>query len=418
MKKFLQFCNNIIHRDSFLRVISVFIAILAWFYIINIINLTKEKSFTHIPIQINKAGSVPDRNNLTMLLPDPNLFIDVKVSGPRSSLLNFDKDNITASLNMDSVVSDGKYNLDVKVDTGDSQIHVTEQNPSQLSIEFSKKATRKIQIFLDVTGVLPQNYYVINQNIVPVYVDVEGPEKIVNAISIVKAVVDIEGAKSQIAEIPNLLFLDSNGSNIDKSNLTISKEQAAVTVDIAYRKTVPVRVELKNHFGGDESMYTTLSYSLPEVEIQGDESIVSKIEDIYLGQLFLDEINGQSQKFDSPLPITNDYIYTKPDLKLIQIDVSFGDAKIKNVSFNKEYLNKFTFNNIPENKTPVISSENAILSVRSLPYILDRITADKLKGVVDLSLPNENGDYPVTFYPETGVSCGFMNQVYVSVDFS
>ncbi|MDF2685225.1 MAG: hypothetical protein K0S55_406 [Clostridia bacterium] len=422
MKRFIKFCNDIIHKDSFLRVISVFIAILLWLYILSISDFLRTERYTKVPIIIEEAGSVPDRNDLIMLLKDKKLFVTVTVSGPSAAFVGFKQDNIKATLNLDPVVSPTKYNLKVIVDTGDSQINVDTVYPSTIPIEFSKKKTKSFTIDIATKGTLPENYYQINSTLSPTEVDITGPEKYVNSINKVIAEINIDGQKSLVSAEPNLLFLDNMGNNVNTDFLTIDYKQAAVTVDIAYQKTIPLKfTPYNNKYGGDETSYTTYSYSpIKEITVQGNESVVKILEYIDLGRFsFETDITRSPLTFSASLPFSTDYKYTgiPIDLKTIDVTVDLGDAEINNIRFNKAQFDNFTFINVPLNKIPVITSKSATLSIRSLPYILDRINASSFIGTVDLSKQNENGNYPVSFTIPGETSYGLMNQVYVSVDF-
>jgi hypothetical protein len=384
--------------------------------------MSREKSFTKVPVIIDEAGSVPDRNDLMMLLKDRNLYVNVTATGPSTSLINLKKENIKATLNLDPVVSPTKYSLDVIV-SGDPNI-TFKFKPEKFTIEFSKKKTKTFPIEIVPKGKLPENYYEINKTVTPSEVEISGPEVVVNSISKVVADVNIDGQKSPVSENPDLLFLDNSGSNVNTDFLVIDYKQAKVDFDIAYRKTLPFKFTPNNNvFGGDETSYTTYTFSpIKEITVQGDESVVEKLDSIDLGRFNYEvDVLKSPIIFPAPLPETRGYTFIlptgiSPDLKTIDVTVDLGDAKIKNIRFGKDQLDKFTVINVPANKIPVITTTSATLSIRSLPYILDRIYADSFIGTVDFSKPSDNGEYPVSFTIPGENVYGLMNQVYVKVE--
>ena len=98
MKKFLTSLSSkfssLIRRNGFLKIISVILAVFAWFAIIYYANPTNSAEFRNVPIKIHYEGSVPGNNGLMMLLTDTNFTCEVKVQGGRTALLVLNADDI------------------------------------------------------------------------------------------------------------------------------------------------------------------------------------------------------------------------------------------------------------------------------------------------------------------------------------
>ena len=99
----------LISRNGFLKIISVILAIFAWFAIIYYANPTNSAEFRNIPIKIHYEGSVPGNNGLMMLLTDTNFTCDISVEGGRTALLVLNSNDISSTLNFEAIASAGIY---------------------------------------------------------------------------------------------------------------------------------------------------------------------------------------------------------------------------------------------------------------------------------------------------------------------
>ena len=129
MKKFLTSLSSkfssLIRRNGFLKIISVILAVFAWFAIIYYANPTNSAEFRNVPIKIHYEGSVPGNNGLMMLLTDTNFTCEVKVQGGRTALLVLNADDISATLNFDSIASAGIYEVPLNVSVLNSDVTCT-----------------------------------------------------------------------------------------------------------------------------------------------------------------------------------------------------------------------------------------------------------------------------------------------------
>ena len=146
MIKFVNLWKRLINNDSFLKIISVLIAVFLWFWIISTAKPTNKKEFQSIPVQISYEGSMPDKQGLMMLLADQNIFVNLVISGPRSNLFTFSENDIKATLNFSAVAAPGTYQLPVSVTLTDEHLSVESVSPQIMNISFAKKVTRDIAI--------------------------------------------------------------------------------------------------------------------------------------------------------------------------------------------------------------------------------------------------------------------------------
>lgn len=417
MKKISGFFGNLFKNSIFIKVVSVLIAIGVWLYIVNVVDPRKSEDYTNIPISFAYEGTVPYNNNLMPLVTNRNFFVDIRISGARTSLLNFSKDKISASLNFNAVGAEGIYDIPISISLGDDSLTYEIIGSDTVTLEFVKKSTTTLNVDFQKIGNYKSGYSAVEQTVSPEIITVEGPKSIIDTIGRAEVLVDVSGSAKNIVEIADISLFTTDGSYVDRTYLSLSDSQATVSVALQYKKSVKVTTSLLNPYGGNESSYATVSYSpSPYLYLQGDESTLSLIENYNIGDINLAEITDSKKTFEFNIS-NKDGIEVISDSKTVSVTVDLGNVSTRNYSLDSLNLEACTFLNVPEGMTPKISDIRKRITLRAQEHTLGELTSDSFKLYVDLSaIPNEDGQYPLIIELPVGVSGGFLNPYYVNVD--
>ena len=417
MKKINEFFAHLFKSSIFIKIVSVVIAICVWLYIVNVVDPRKSEDYLNIPVAFAYEGTVPYNNNLMPLVTSRNFFVDIRVSGARTSLLNFSKDKINASLNFNAVGAEGIYDIPISVSLGDDGLTYEILGSDTVTLEFVKKSSTTLNVDFQKIGNYKSGYSVVEQTVSPELITVEGPKNVIDTISYAEVRVDVSGSAKNIVEIADIALLTADGSYVDRTYLSLSDSQATVSVALQYKKSVKVTTSLLNPYGGNESAYATVSYSpSPYLYLQGDEGTLSLIENYNIGDINLAEITGSKKTFEFNIA-NRDGIEVISDSKTVTVTVDLGNVATKNYSLSSLNLESCTFLNVPEGMTPKISDIRKKITLRAQEHTLGELTSDSFKLYVDLSsIPNEDGQYPLIIELPSGISGGFLNTYYVNVD--
>ncbi|MBE6896059.1 MAG: hypothetical protein E7477_03055 [Ruminococcaceae bacterium] len=417
MKKISVFFGNLFKNSIFIKVVSVLIAIGVWLYIVNVVDPRRSEDYTNIPISFAYEGTVPYNNNLMPLVTNRNFFVDIRISGARTSLLNFSKDKISASLNFNAVGAEGIYDIPISISLGDDSLTYEIIGSETVTLEFVKKSTTTLNVDFQKIGNYKSGYSAVEQTVSPEIITVEGPKSIIDTIGRAEVLVDVSGSAKNIVEIADISLFTTDGSYVDRTYLSLSDSQATVSVALQYKKSVKVTTSLLNPYGGNESSYATVSYSpSPYLYLQGDESTLSLIENYNIGDINLAEITDSKKTFEFNIS-DKDGIEVISDSKTVSVTVDLGNVSTRNYSLDSLNLEACTFLNVPEGMTPKISDIRKKITLRAQEHTLGELTSDSFKLYVDLSaIPNEDGQYPLIIELPVGVSGGFLNPYYVNVD--
>ena len=259
MKKIADFFSRLFKNSLFLKILSVLIAIGVWLYIVNVADPQKSEEYQNVPVSFVFEGTVPYNNMLMPLVTSRSFSVDIRVSGSRTSLMNFSKDKIRASFNFNAVAAEGIYEIPISVSLGDDRLTYEIIGSDTITIEFVKKSSATFNIDFQRIGNYKSGYSVVEQTVSPETVTVEGPKSVVDTISFAEVMIDVTDSAKNIVEASDISLLTADRAYVDRTFLTLSTSQATVSVALQYKKSVKVTTSLLNPYGGDESSYATVT---------------------------------------------------------------------------------------------------------------------------------------------------------------
>ena len=383
--------KELLNNNNFLKILSVFLALFVWIYIIYNVNPINEKVFDRMEVNLAFEGSIPDRNNLIYLMTDPNLTVSVTVSGSRTELINLSKEDIKVSLNLDSVLAAGTYNVNVTASTGNKDLTVTEIYPKSFTIEFAEESSRLIPVEVVTTGTFPDGYQIDEQKLSPKEITVTGPAQTVNSIEKASISVPTTNVKDSISGLFDIVLTNSVGENVDRRYLTISDPSVQADLKVAYHKTLPTSVELINDSGSNnKESLISVTLDTKTLEAIGPEKTLAGLESFKVGPLDTSQITKSGQ-------IT---------LPVIAMDgVTFNATEVQaTVAIEKDVATKILTYKTAEmtcilpdadGKVARIPAGTVKITVRGKADTLKNLTTATLKCHVDVSEPKEDGTYPV-----------------------
>lgn len=419
MKKFLTSLSSkfssLIRRNGFLKIISVILAVFAWFAIIYYANPTNSAEFRNVPIKIHYEGSVPGNNGLMMLLTDTNFTCEVKVQGGRTALLVLNADDISATLNFDSIASAGIYEVPVNVSVLNSDVTCTSVSPSSIKIEFVKTATKTLDVGVKYENSLADGYEAVEENITPKKVTVTGPAEIVRTIASASTTVDLALSNTDINTQSAISLFDKDGNLVEMKYLTLDVNEIQTKLKVVYRRTLPLTVDVVNIYGGDESSYANIICDPATVTVQGDEETLDALGDrISLGQFDVSELGTGSRTIEMIYPTIDGVTFVAPD-NSVSVTVQLNGAHTKTLVLTQSEMNDlFTYTQTPNGATAHVTSQKLNVKVRSNK--INDITINSLHYSINFNEKNERGQYRVVITNKSGVPVGILDKYYVSVE--
>lgn len=257
--------RDIMKKDITIKIISILIAIILWFSILDKnTNPTIERDID-IPIKVLNENSLDNKN---IRLKDRSFPKNVRVTveGKKDKIDSLGSNYFHAQLDMGNVrsVNDKELLIDVTYDKGDFTVVTA---PKTVTLNLEKIVQGKYTVDVNQTGSLSRNYKVIRVTVVPKDVEIKGSESIIKNISKALITVNVDNFdKDYAGELPCRFF----GS--DGQEYTAYLENMPVNVKLEVAKEVSVVPDIKgtparNYIITDKKVTPSKVYIIGQPEI-------------------------------------------------------------------------------------------------------------------------------------------------------
>ncbi|WP_286934541.1 MULTISPECIES: YbbR-like domain-containing protein [Aminobacterium] len=273
----------------FLRIISVVIAILLWFYVAGDRGGEVVRTF-RCPVDFS---NVPQQT----ILRAETREVEVSVSGSRTMLDGLKQGSILCEVDTKGL-SLGKYRLAVRAIVP-KDVKVVGINPAQIAIEMVRYIDRMIPVDVVVKDGLPPGLYLESVHITPKDVTVRGVEKDLARIKGVRITPTLDQLKSGEDVV---LPVEVNKSEVFEDQIDIDPKEVHLTAVLAKglpKKKVPVNVQVIGEPNSDFSVKAII-VEPSEVEVEGP---YNKLEALPKVETETIDITGLSQEQSMIVPL-------------------------------------------------------------------------------------------------------------------
>jgi len=163
--------RNLLLNNLFLKLISLFFAIILWFYITPVVSRDTLEMNYALPLQLK---NIPDDMIVTGKVED---HINVRLKGRQSIIRDLDPDELNVSLNLSGAREGARYytldhdNLNVP-----GKVDVVSMNPQKIKIEIVRLMRKEVDVKANISGKPASGYRIKSVSVSPAKIILEGPE--------------------------------------------------------------------------------------------------------------------------------------------------------------------------------------------------------------------------------------------------
>lgn len=376
-------------NNIFLMIVSGVVSVVIWFSL----TLTAFPETTviikEVPIDYSLDGSYADVVGLS-IIGDVTPTVNVKISGLRYVIGDYDVDDIVVSPIFDSVRASGQYELALDVRSADGdQITVDLVEPSSVHAEFDYFITKTFSVeqgtlVADLSNVSAGSGYILDSDditISPSEVTVSGPKDYVDQVT--SCVVSFEESMI-LRESSNItasnIKLYSGNAVYEHPRIVVETDSVNILVPVYMKKTLKLGVEVQTYF--DQFDISSLSYEINpgSIVVRSQNAALQNLSELSLGYIDLRQVTiGSTFSF----VISESSYYT---------NISGNDSAT--VSFPLEgYATKdVTINNsqiyvvnVPDGYNVTVETEKIRnITIVGPADIIDQIVSSDVIGQIDL----------------------------------
>ncbi|MDQ3931169.1 MAG: CdaR family protein [Chloroflexota bacterium] len=221
--------------------LSAVLALLLWFYVVNLENPEQITIFKGLPVDVRGAGS-----NIKVL-NSPLPPVDATVQAPQNVMANLTKSDIRPYVDLTGL-SGGVHDLPIVAQIPGAQggeANVT-LSPNSVQVQLEAQITRTFTITVQTQGNPTFGYGLEPPQVNPGHVQVTGSAEAVGRIAQVVVQVDVEQKSGTQQGSKQPVALDSSGAEIPGLSFDPSAVSAVVPIkQLLNYKLVPVRVPVQ-----------------------------------------------------------------------------------------------------------------------------------------------------------------------------
>ena len=284
-------------NDKIIMILSILIAIGIWAVISINVYPTMEKVYYNVPVQISLENSYAEANQLSVMTSSAET-VTVKLSGNRSQIGDIKAEDLTAQVDVSSVMLPRTYKLSMNIDCGKSaEFEVVSIDPPTVSVSFDKIISKELEITPQLENVrIAEGYMSGDAVVTPSTVTVTGPQDTVNSITKVCARVSPEKELDSTYEFTTDELILYNGNAVisnDNDLISFDKNSFAIQIPVFVRQTLPLEVNIINAPDKFDLDYfrSQLVFSLNEIDIAAPNDKIKELKSLNIGTINMREVD-------------------------------------------------------------------------------------------------------------------------------
>lgn len=351
--------DHLFSSKQFLLVLSLAAAMVLWMIVISLQPNT-EGTIAGVPVDLDINSVAYTSQNLDIIDP-PAVMVRVRVTGDGSTLASLTAADVVVYPDYSKVTGEGTYTLPLEAKKTSSGLNargfeIKEILPQDtIQLTFSKMATKKLDIEVNVSGVEPaEGYYVDRQPVVvPDTVTIRGPEAEVARVARAVAEVKLEGERSDSVIAPAVLkLLDANGSEVHSDAISTDTTEVEVTINVLKIKEVPLKLEFTGVPAGYDPGQLQPSLSQSTIRVAGPTEQVDALEEVTAGYVDLSRFTlGEKVTVDVMLP---ENLRNVDDLQTVDVTFNTYGYTTKTVAISADEIRAI---NVPAGTTVDITTQ-------------------------------------------------------------
>jgi len=388
--------NEILKRDSTLKIFSVVAAILIWLYVVDVQNPEIELTYRGIPVSFINSNYI-EQFGLTVI-NESTQAIDVRIKGRRKVLAEISSSSIKAIADLSGFNREGEFYVPVQVQLPDSSLIVIDKKPYNISVQLDKLIQVQKTITVIPNGQPAESYIVSEPVVTPNIVTLKGPSTIINTVNDVRADVNLDGVSEDVVVQSVIKVYDKNGKEIVDRNVVKDVDSVEVAYNVLKVKSVPVVPVFTGTLPADDLTIVKSEVIPSHIKIAGKNTLLDGITQIKTQNINLNSIDNDTEieiPINMPEGVKDVDNITSAKVRIDVEKVITKSIQVKNISAA----------NIPKGYSYQLLTNSIDVTVKGYKSRMEALDDSKLSAVVDLkNLEDGQHEVPVTINTDADIS--------------
>lgn len=299
-----KFMNNL-----GLKIMALVFAAFLWLIVVNIDDPIETTTFRNIDVTVQNPEVVSNEGKTYKVLDDTQK-VSVMVTAKRSVLSKISAASIVATADMTEMQIDALIPITATI-PGYEGKYTTETTPGNLRVKIEEQKKNVFPLTVSASGTPRDGHVVGEMTTNPETVTVRGPESLVKSIDKAVAKVDVSGLSKTKELSAELVYYDSNGNPVDRTQLkdNVGDEGITVTVQMLNTKSVTLNFDVSG-IPQEGYIFSSLTSEPEKIQVCGTAENLSDFTelDIPASEIDITGATGKLEKTVDILPFLPDGI--------------------------------------------------------------------------------------------------------------
>ena len=283
-----------------MKLLSLGIAIVFWFIIVNSEDPIESRTFRDIPVTVLNEEQVTEKEKILEVIEGDT--VDVEVEGRRSELDRLTERDFYATADMSEVSFMDTVLIRVSVPSY-PDVKVLNNGENVMKLIFDDYVTERFSFKMNTVGEPMAGYYVGDALASPNIIQISGAKTVLDKVKEVSLEVDVSGRSVDFTTTAIPVVYDMNGDVISSSKLQMQLESEAVTVNVPIlaSKELDIRVKTVGEVPeGYEILEENIAYQPETVLIAGTKEELDKLSSHIMLEI---DVTGQTGTVEKNIPV-------------------------------------------------------------------------------------------------------------------
>lgn len=402
-----------------LKIMAVLFAVFLWWAVVNIDDPVKDKTFK-IEVDVTNTDVITSNGKSYKIVNDATT-VTVTVTARRKVLSEITAEDIVATADLREM--DGTTLLvpiRVTVKGFQNNIESATANPRNIQIQTEDTQKRTFTIEPVATGEVRDGHEVGSMVVEPQTIDISGPKSVLNRIERVVAKADVSEMSEDGTVLGELIYYDSAGNIIDKSQLSSNCDKKGVSVDVTIYavKKIGLQFDTSEINPADGYVFSGLGVEPNEIEVAGLDEKLADLQTLTIGSEALKK-DGLTTKTE----VVVDVVEYLPDgikiaggatEKKIVVSIILEKAGTKSILLP---VRSIKVSGVAEEFELTYGPEQEVeLRFSGSNDVLASLTSEKILAKIDLASYKEEGTYDVPVQvTDSPDGCEYLGEVTVQI---
>lgn len=255
--------DKLLKKDITIRIFSVMLALLLWFYVITEQNPEITKDIT-IPVKLINTAFI-EKSNMVLANDSESFKLTLKIKGKNSVLEKLNDTTVDAIADLEGHRQKGENYIEININGIPEGVNILWKSAESIKVVLDQKISVQKSVQANIMGNPSQGLAAMTPMIAPNDVVITGAESQINKIKNVRVDVDIASVNIEVKKILPVRVLDENGKDIQNINI----EPSNVEVSIPIENTKRVSLQL------DISGQPAVGYMISNISVQPEELLIT-----------------------------------------------------------------------------------------------------------------------------------------------